>query len=242
MCWQVNEGVYWHTGARGGAILDLRTSRWHWLNPSAAALWEVLTAGTDDEAARGARAALSGVPAERFNADLAGLAEQLHEAGFLSRARLGVAPQPPRRPASAADALGGPGTGIAGSMPGPCHGALVALWVAAALLRFLPIAVVVRVARTFRARSGNRRPVDPRQAAAVLEAVRRAAAWYPGRAACLETSLAAALLCWAHRRPVVWNLGVRYDPHECHAWISVGGCPVGEPGERDRVLHPVLTV
>jgi hypothetical protein len=56
--------------------------------------------------------------------------------------------------------------------------------------------------------------------------VRRAACWYPGRAACLERSLAAVLLAIAVRRRLDWCLGAVPDPYRFHAWVAVAGTPV----------------
>ncbi|WP_328916265.1 MULTISPECIES: lasso peptide biosynthesis B2 protein [unclassified Streptomyces] len=244
MRWRVNDGVHWHTGERGGAILNLGTGRWYWLNPTAAALWELLTdPDSDDPAAIStAPGPLAGVPAMKVGADLADLAEQLLAMGVLSAAPAGAkVPRTPRIPAQPVPASGRTECSEVASTA-PERGAPAALWAAAAMLHILPTSTVVRLAHGLRHRAGGHRTVDTGQASAALTAVRRACAWYPGRAACLETSLAAALLCWAHRLPVTWNLGVRFDPHECHAWIAVDGQPVGEPAERDRALHPVLTV
>lgn len=64
--------------------------------------------------------------------------------------------------------------------------------------------------------------------------VRRSARWFPGRAACLENSLAAALAALLTRRSVDWCIGARLMPYAAHAWIEVEGAPVGEPWEPDR--------
>ncbi|WP_223830465.1 lasso peptide biosynthesis B2 protein [Nocardiopsis quinghaiensis] len=85
-----------------------------------------------------------------------------------------------------------------------------------------------------RLKRGVARSATVEEAEAVVGAVRRAAHWFPGRAACLENSLAAALACLFTGRSVDWCIGARLMPYAAHAWIEVGGVPVGEPSEPDR--------
>jgi hypothetical protein len=67
---------------------------------------------------------------------------------------------------------------------------------------------------------------SPRQASRIVEAVHLAGRWYPGRAACLERSLAAVLMAIAVRRRLDWCLGSVPDPYRFHAWVAVDGEPV----------------
>ncbi len=78
------------------------------------------------------------------------------------------------------------------------------------------------------------RPATREEAEAFVAAVRRSAHWFPGRAACLENSLAVALAALLTRRFVDWCIGARLMPYAAHAWIEVEGTPVGEPSEPDR--------
>ncbi|MGI5119394.1 lasso peptide biosynthesis B2 protein [Marinactinospora thermotolerans] len=72
------------------------------------------------------------------------------------------------------------------------------------------------------------------EAADAVAAVRAAARWFPGRAACLENSLVAALTTILTRRSVDWCIGVRLTPYAAHAWAEAEGIPVGEQVEPDR--------
>jgi hypothetical protein len=99
----------------------------------------------------------------------------------------------------------------------------------ALVLLKLPFRHTVRAVRLTR-RLG-RRDLDTARAEALVGAVRHTARWWPGRAACMETSLgavlAAALLC----RRLDWCLGARFAPPpvEYHAWAELPGHgPVGE--------------
>lgn len=98
--------------------------------------------------------------------------------------------------------------------------------------------VVVRAgfARQLRVLQTLDRWLRPRHASSstaaerALAGVRWAAAWWPGRAACLEESVATKLALLARRRAVTWCLGVRTQPTALHAWTQVGDVTIGEPG------------
>lgn len=64
-----------------------------------------------------------------------------------------------------------------------------------------------------------------------------AAHWFPGRAACLENSLAAFIFAALHGRRVDWCIGCRLLPAESHAWIQASGRPAGEPAHHGRQFH-----
>ncbi|WP_439680925.1 lasso peptide biosynthesis B2 protein [Embleya sp. MST-111070] len=106
----------------------------------------------------------------------------------------------------------------------PTLGPPVALLGAALAVR-LPFAVVHRAVRATRGRWASA-PEDPRRAEECLAALRRTARWFPGRAACLEISLAAVLLSAAHRRRLDWCLGAVPDPFRFHAWVACDGAAV----------------
>jgi len=75
-----------------------------------------------------------------------------------------------------------------------------------------------------------REPAQPR-AARMVQAARAAGVWWPGRAACLETSLAASLAAAAQGYRLSWCLGVRFlpPPRVHHAWVETASGPTGEP-------------
>ncbi|WP_240981644.1 MULTISPECIES: lasso peptide biosynthesis B2 protein [unclassified Streptomyces] len=106
--------------------------------------------------------------------------------------------------------------------------AVVGFAAALVLLRF-PFRRTARAVRI--ARWLGRRPVAPARAEAVVEAVRHAARWWPGRAACLETSLSAVLAVALLGGRLDWCVGARFvpPPVEYHAWVELPGHgPVGE--------------
>ncbi|MFC9950234.1 lasso peptide biosynthesis B2 protein [Streptomyces prasinus] len=106
---------------------------------------------------------------------------------------------------------------------------LLGLLVALLVIR-LPFHVVLRLAG-WTVRTWCWRDATPHQATASLSAVRRAAGLYPGRAACLEESLATLVVLALTGRRAHWCLGTAHDPHRFHAWVETRGVPVVLPGE-----------
>lgn len=78
------------------------------------------------------------------------------------------------------------------------------------------------------------RPATIEETEVRVVAARRSARWFPGRAACLENSLAATLTCLLTGRSVDWCIGARLMPYAAHAWVEAEGVPIGEPSEPDR--------
>ncbi|MEU2062363.1 lasso peptide biosynthesis B2 protein [Streptomyces sp. NPDC013455] len=101
---------------------------------------------------------------------------------------------------------------------------LLGLLIALVLIR-LPFRVLLRVVR-WTSRHWCRHDATGAQGAAALAAVRQAAARYPGRAACLETSLASLMLLALRRRRATWCIGTAADPFRFHAWIETAAGPV----------------
>ncbi|MBL1120277.1 lasso peptide biosynthesis B2 protein [Streptomyces sp. 110] len=78
-----------------------------------------------------------------------------------------------------------------------------------------------------------------------VRAVRHTARLWPGRAACMETSLGAVLAAALLGRRLTWCLGARFAPPpvEYHAWAELPGHgPVGEYTADGWHRHTALTV
>lgn len=73
----------------------------------------------------------------------------------------------------------------------------------------------------------------------VVERVALVSAFFPGRARCLEQSLAAwcALRCMGV--PAELRIGVKPSKSMAHAWVETDGQPVGVARERIDVFTPV---
>ena len=117
---------------------------------------------------------------------------------------------------------------------------MIALLVAVGLLRCAPLRPVLAAART--AKRLCRVPATRSEANAAVAARTWAARYFPGRAACLELSLAAFLAAAARGRAVDWCIGCRFAPCESHAWIEVEGRTVGEPDLPDRPFHVTVRI
>lgn len=221
-------------GPAGAALLDLATGRWTLLDPIAATLLDLPAAGPVRAAAiedATARWAATGAAPDRVRGDLT------RAAADLDRLRAGrpihhtpPAPTPTVRFAPAA-------------RPSLRDRAAAGIGLAAALLllRAVPIRHVVVVARVATRLPGHRASV--REAEAVLAAVRAAGAWWPGRVACLEESLACHLAAALTGRRVRWVLGARFAPRGAHAWVEADRHVIGQD-DHDRLWPylPVLTV
>ncbi|NGO70007.1 lasso peptide biosynthesis B2 protein [Streptomyces boncukensis] len=119
-------------------------------------------------------------------------------------------------------------------------GALGALAAASVLVRASPLRVTLALARALK--WATRRAASTGQARRVIDARDWATRCVPGRAACMERSLAAFLMCCATGAAVDWCLGCRFDPCEGHAWIETDGTAVGEPESPDRPLYVTVRV
>jgi hypothetical protein len=83
-------------------------------------------------------------------------------------------------------------------------------------------------------------PATVEQAASARAAVVAVSLRCAGQA-CLQRSVATALLCRARGTWPTWCTGVRTNPFAAHAWIEVEGVPVGEPYPPGHFRH-LLTV
>ncbi|BAJ29910.1 MULTISPECIES: lasso peptide biosynthesis B2 protein [Kitasatospora] len=78
-------------------------------------------------------------------------------------------------------------------------------------------------------------PPSARHARLAVRSVRWAARNVPARVACLEESVAVALLLALGGRGGAWRHGIAADPIRLHAWVCDGdGRPVEEPAPTDR--------
>jgi len=215
-------------GTAGGAafLLNARSGRWHVLNPVAAALWRELGRVGDVEHVVAAAADRYAHPAaEVFRRDARRAVADMVDRGL-------VAPGPGGRPA-------GPGalprehpsgllaTDGVRAAPGPR--AYAGLLAALVLVR-LPFRVAVRVVDGLARRWCTRMATGP-EVVSTVAAVDAAADRHPGRAACLERSLAAVLAAAFARRRVRWVLGAAEDPCRFHAWVEFDGIMVGRSPE-----------
>ncbi|HEX8694288.1 MAG TPA: lasso peptide biosynthesis B2 protein [Longimicrobium sp.] len=83
-------------------------------------------------------------------------------------------------------------------------------------------------------------PADPRGLAErTAYAVAVAAAFFPGRAVCLEQSLALYVLLRRRGVPAELRLGVQPFPFAAHAWVELDGEPVNEDPETVAAFLPM---
>ncbi|MGW4890234.1 lasso peptide biosynthesis B2 protein [Streptomyces murinus] len=229
-------GVHAALAPQGVALLDARRGpgQWRFLDPIGAQLWLEITGGAapaDAVDKLTTRWQERGADAAQVRVDLTTLAADLDSAGLLL-----PADRPARNGALsirfAPEADGGALHRLAG------HAGLSA---ALLLLRCLPVRFALTAARAVTRLPGRRAEMEDAEAA--FAAVRRAARWWPGRAACLEESLAAHFASALTGHRVTWVIGARFTPHGAHAWIEADGYIIGQE-ETDRVwpYAPALKV
>ena len=105
-------------------------------------------------------------------------------------------------------------------------------------LRFLGFARSVAISRFLAGRRGGTIQ-DRRQVLPIAERLARAAVVYPGRALCLEQSLALFVLLQRRGIAAELRLGVQPYPFNAHAWVELDGQPVNETWETIRQFVPM---
>ncbi|MEU7322720.1 lasso peptide biosynthesis B2 protein [Streptomyces griseoviridis] len=224
----------------GAAVMDVRSGRGQWqhLNSTAALLWNQVIEGADlSKAANRLTATLAAQGAEEavVRADLAALVSHLRALGLLDAS---PAPAPDPAPMHVREVLPAH-TRL--SLPDRAAG-LLALATALFLLRCTPIRAAIAAARLV-ARLPLR-PAAPERADQLFAAVRRARSAWPGRAACLEESLACSFAAALRGRAVTWVIGARTAPAGAHAWNETHGNQVIGQDPEDRIwpYAPALRV
>jgi hypothetical protein len=223
---QIAGHVRHHEEDHGGVIvLDTVAGRWLALNPTAGEFWRCWDGGAGfDDTVASVAAAHPDVPRDSVRADAERLLGELFSLGLIE-----VVPTATPVPA---------GVGMAEAPPKPIGPRSEWPRICAAFIFLVAAAVLVRcsfrfsylLVRTSR-RKWCRRAATLPQARTSVAAVSHAARHYPGRAACLEQSLAAVLMTAVARRRLDWCLGSAHDPYRFHAWVEVAGQAVSAPGE-----------
>lgn len=209
-----------------------RYRRWYVLDAVGAEFWRGWAAGRDFEDSVTAVADRHpDVDRGRIGADGRALLTRLAKRGLVVAPGSGTTTAAEPRAAELARLTGL--TGRAKRVHPPtadAHGrvhpaAALAALLAAALLVRLPFALLHRMVRATRVRWCHA-PEAMRRAEQLVVAVQQAARRFPGRAACLEVSLAAVLWSAVRRRRLDWCLGAVADPYRFHAWVECEGAPV----------------
>lgn len=227
--------VHYRAYEHGGVVLiNTATGNWHALNASASRFWASWAQGADfARSVAEISARHPGVAPERIHEDAINLLHDLLRRGLVETgARRTTRPEPAPSYESA------PATMPLDHDLRPGPGATLLAWcclVLATLLLMLPFRATAAVVGWVRG-PARRRDMSTARAEAAARAVRRAARRYPGRAACLETSLGTVLFAAASRRHLDWCLGAATDPYRFHAWVEAGGHPIAADSAYLRVL------
>ncbi|TDD24884.1 lasso peptide biosynthesis B2 protein [Nonomuraea diastatica] len=225
----------------GVVLLNIATGTWHALNPSAGALWTRWAQGVGFESSVIELADRHPeVSPEKIREEAGDLLRDLLRRGLLEPAESGVARRgsPQAAPGRAVPSPSAAVTTALGPSRRPAAGATLlagcCLLVSLLLLR-LPFRITTAVVARLRQATGRREMTVSRAESAAM-AVRHVARRYPGRAACLETSLATVLFAAASLRRLDWCLGAATDPYRFHAWAELDGHPIATDPGHLRVL------
>ncbi len=93
-----------------------------------------------------------------------------------------------------------------------------------------------------RDKHSHRIPGTYEEVQAVARSVSIAAAFYPGRALCLEQSLALYAILVERFHDVSLRFGIQPRPFAAHAWVEYKGDPVDEEAERLKLYAPFPTL
>lgn len=227
----VPPGVY-RADLGNGSIAALCTSRgtWQWLNTTSDRIWAAAAHGTVPEFIKELRDEGLTDNAETVVTDTI---TALIRAGLLGPgAGTGTLPEQIPAATTGAETTARPG----GLMRVPaCLGLALAL-----LLMRMPLRTRMRLLTPLR-----RLPAAPARLAASADATVRhlRPAWWPGRIACMEVSLATVLTIALCGRRAHWVIGARRMPNEAHAWVWTPAGALGLSGrDADDPRRPWVAV
>ena len=209
-------------------LLDLRRERYYGLDAVGTRVWALVEQGADVSAIVTRLGEEFDAPRQRLETDVGEVLRCLtglgvigpaqaprgdKHLGTMARNKASGAPSGPlREPSGLVCTLTLIGTTLALRLVGLRR----SLAVARALSRSVPAAVRPSLAFL----------------ASVVRKVDTAAAFFPGRALCLEQSMALYLCLRRAGVPVELRIGVQPYPFAAHAWVEHEGKPVGESQER----------
>lgn len=204
------------------AVLNEATGTWMWASPLTDRIWAAAVEGRVETLIASLAAEGHGEKAEHT---VQTTIDQLVHAGYLTVTGPGLRALPEQMPDVAVPA---PGTERAPSRP--------VRWLARTGLALSLILMTAPLRWRLRALAPLR--VLPAASPALVGAVSAAVpqirpAWYRGRIACLEISLATVLALALCGRRAHWVLGARQLPAEAHAWVWTENGAFGLSG-RDR--------
>jgi hypothetical protein len=210
-------------------LLSLRNGRFYTLNETGSAIWRRVGEGQT------VQAVINGVAASFGGSE--GVAHRVRDfvTDLVRQGVLSIGPKPP--------ALSVSRIASEEAAQSACHHdalptavALVYLTLVAAGLR------IVGTERTWRFAHRNlpqrKSPISQQQAAAVTQAVSRAATLLPWRARCLQQSLATLCLLRKAGIDAHLRLGVQQFPFYAHAWVQVGDMTVNDSPEMLKLYRP----
>ncbi len=187
-------------------LLDLGRERYYGLDEVGTRVWALLLQGVQVREMVACLGEVYEAPRERLEADVADILR------YLLGLKVIVPAGPLHPPSSLSSAL----TLIGATMA----------------LRLLGLRRSLALAQRLGLRPAARESPTPEFLADVVRKVGTAGAFFPGRALCLEQSVAVYLCLRRAGVPAELRIGVQPFPFAAHAWVEYRGEPVGETHDR----------
>ena len=206
-------------------LLDMRRERYYSLNEVGTRVWALVASGADTPGIVARLAEEFDAPVEQIGADVGRLLRHLAQLRMLVAAEAtGTAPpvaSPPH-----VDRPSGP------LLPVSSLGSALVLIAVTVGLRLLGLRRSLALASRYSRRAPAAETPSPDLLAGVVRKVDTAAAFFPGRALCLEQSLALYVCLRRAGVPVALRLGVQPYPFAAHAWVEYQGDLIGDTHDR----------
>jgi len=119
---------------------------------------------------------------------------------------------------------------------------IVTLWLVRLALVTLGLGRTIRLIRRIDRGHAGDAPGDATLARTIDATIAKASALFPGRALCLEQSLALYALLRRSAVPARLRLGVQSYPFGAHAWVEVHGEPLNDIAEHIAFYVPLEDV
>ena len=218
------------TAQDGGVVLDVEHDRLLKLNPTAAEMWALVTAGEPESQIVLKIAERYGVSQERVTLDVRHLFEQIADFGIGKGTSILVGQEQPSTKSNAQPSF--PWYGQSGNETGSepkrttVFCALIGLAAFDLLLWLSSLKSLCSLLRRWPVKRA--RPAGPGAIGKACKAVEKACVWYPKRALCLQRSAVTTCLLRSLGIPARMTIGVRPMPLLAHAWVEVDGSVVND--------------
>lgn len=231
------------TAQDGGVVLDVEHDRLLKLNPTAAEIWALVTAGEPEPQIVLKIAERYGANQERVTHDVRALLGKIADLAIGTGTSILVGQERPSTKSNAQPSF--PWYGQSGSETGPEPKRTTVFWALIGLAAFdlvlwlSSLKFLCFVVRTWPVKRAS--PACPGAIGKACKAVEKACVWYPKRALCLQRSAVTTCLLRSLGIPAHMTIGVRPMPLLAHAWVEVDGSVVNDWSRVKGFYHSLVS-